>query len=159
MLTVNNPNQFDWANISLADCAKGNAMDSYFTLKLYDLIHEKLESEGILPLIESVIEPALTAFTDMEFDGLEVDLGALDGVGRELNIQNINNEDNLYEFPEVNTSRNLSSNNDLIEILYTDTEGFCLYPPDKTPKGKPSVSAPTLKLLLEFVNEELESRG
>ena len=159
MLTVNNPNQFDWANISLADCAKGNAMDAYFTLKLYDLIREKLESEGVLDLIENIIEPALTVFTEMEFDGLEVDMDALASVGRDLNLSLVDTEDNMYDFPEVSTKRNLSSNNDLIEILYTDTEGFGLYPPDKTPKGKPSVSAPTLKLLLEFVNEELERRG
>jgi len=34
-----------------------------------------------------------------------------------------------------------------------------LYPPDRTPKGAPSVSAPTLKLLLEHIDEELERRG
>ena len=37
-------------------------------------------------------------------------------------------------------------------------ESFGVYPPDRTAKGAPSVSAPTLKLLLEYVNEELAKR-
>ena len=44
-------------------------------------------------------------------------------------------------------------------ILYTREGGMELYPPDRTPKGAPSVSAPTLKLLLEHIDEELERRG
>ena len=57
------------------------------------------------------------------------------------------------------TDDNLSSNNDLIEILYTREDAFEMYPPDRTGKGSPSVSAPTLKLLLTFIEEELASRG
>ena len=53
---------------------------------------------------------------------------------------------------------NLASNKDLIDILYTRETGMGLYPPDKTAKGNPSVSAPTLKLLLEQIEEELQSR-
>jgi hypothetical protein len=41
----------------------------------------------------------------------------------------------------------LSSNNDLIEILYTREEGMGLYPPDRTGKENLSVAAATLKPL------------
>ena len=41
MLTVTNSASFDWAGQSLHDCAKGNAMDSYFTLKLLKVYKEK----------------------------------------------------------------------------------------------------------------------
>ena len=67
-------------------------------------------------------------------------------------------EDLLYECKGITKEDNLSSNVTLIEILYTREGGMELYPPDKTGKGKPSVSAPTLKLLLEHIEEELESR-
>ena len=43
MLTIDNPSKFDWANMDLGECMEGNAMDTYFTLKLFDLIVDRLE--------------------------------------------------------------------------------------------------------------------
>jgi len=158
MLTIDNPKNFDWAGMSLSDCCRGNAMDSYFTLKLYDLILEKLEGNSVTNLLENVVMPSLENFALMEYHGLDVDTDRLDKVGRLLRCKNINEEDVLYECRGVDKGDNLSSNNDLIEILYTREGGMELYPPDKTSKGKPSVSAPTLKLLLEQIEEELKKR-
>ena len=159
MLTIDNPSKFDWANMSLSDCCEGNAMDTYFTLKLFDLIMEKLEGQPVMNLIENVVMPSLETFAEMEYNGLDVDLDALDSVGKQLRATNMDEEDFLYTCKSVTKTDNLYSNNDLIEILYTREDGMELYPPDKTAKGKPSVSAPTLKLLLEHIDAELESRG
>ena len=159
MLTIDNPNKFDWANIPLSDCCEGNAMDAHFTLKLFDLICEKLEGEAMFKLIEDVVMPSLETFAEMEYEGLTVDETVLDAVGRELSTKNMDREDFLYGCEGVVKTDNLSSNNDLIEVLYTREGGMELYPPDKTSKGKPSVSAPTLKLLLEHIDEELANRG
>ena len=82
----------------------------------------------------------------------------LNSVGKDLSSKNMEEEDNLYYCSGIRKTDNMSSNNDLIEILYTREDGLELYPPDKTAKGNPSVSAPTLKLLLEHIDEELESR-
>jgi len=158
MLTVDNPSRFDWANMDLSDCCEGNAMDTYFTLKLFDLIMEKLEGQPVMNLIEKVVMPSLETFAEMEYNGLDVDTATLDSVGKQLRSTNIDEEDFLYTCKSVTKTDNLSSNNDLIEILYTRENGMELYPPDKTTKGKPSVSAPTLKLLLEHIDAELESR-
>ena len=38
MLTISNPNTFDWANISLADCIAGNAFDARNTLIIYNIV-------------------------------------------------------------------------------------------------------------------------
>jgi len=159
MLTIDNPSKFDWANMDLSDCCEGNAMDTYFTLKLFDLIMEKLEGQPVMNLIENVVMPSLETFAEMEYNGLDVDLNTLESVGKQLRSTNMDEEDFLYTCKSVTKSDNLASNNDLIEILYTREEGMELYPPDKTAKGKPSVSAPTLKLLLEHIDAELESRG
>ena len=158
MLTITNPNTFDWSSMSLSDCAEGNAMDTYFTLKLFDLICEKLEGSPMLRLIEEVIMPSLEVFSEMEYEGLNVDLPTLDSVGRALSAKNMDEEDALYSCEAVHKTDNLSSNNHLIEILYTREGGMELYPPDKTGTGKPSVSAPTLKLLLEQIEQELSKR-
>jgi len=72
MLTIDNPKKFDWANMALSDCCEGNAMDSYFTLKLFYLVEEKLEALGVLSFVEKVLPPALETFADMEYDGLLV---------------------------------------------------------------------------------------
>ena len=159
MLTIDNPSKFDWENMDLSDCCEGNAMDTYFTLKLFDLIMEKLDGQPVMKLLENVVMPSLETFAEMEYNGLDVDLYTLSSVGKQLRSTNIDEEDFLYTCKGVTKTDNLSSNNDLSEILYTREDGMGLYPPDKTAKGKPSVSAPTLKLLLEHIDEELEKRG
>jgi DNA polymerase I-like protein with 3'-5' exonuclease and polymerase domains len=159
MLTIKNPRTFDWANMPLSDCIEGNAADSYFTLKIFNLISEKLSEMRMDNILERLIMPALPMFVEMEHRGMDVSEGQLKIVGKQLRNANINEEDKLYTFKQVNKSDNLSSNNDLIEILYTREGAFEMYPPDRTGKGSPSVSAPTLKLLLAQIEEELEARG
>ena len=159
MLTVSNPKNFDWAGMTLSDCCEGNAKDTYFTLKLFDLIYERLESLEALEILDKVLMPALPVFAEMEYNGLYVDPSQLSVVGKTLLDKNVDSEDSLYACEGVKKTDNLASSNDLIEVLYTRDEGLCLYPPDKTPKGKPSVSAPTLKILLTHIDEELKSRG
>ena len=159
MLTINNPKTFDWANMPLVDCCEGNAMDVYFTLKLYNKVQPMLEDLGMKDISEKVLMPSLEIFSRMERDGLLVSEKMLKTVGKSLSDNNLDNEDSLYLFDFVKKTDNLSSNNDLIEILYTREDGMEMYPPDKTAKGKPSVSAPTLKLLLDIIDKELEKRG
>ena len=158
MLTIDNPKKFDWANMPLSDCCEGNALDSYFTLKLFNLICEKLDGEPMFKLIEKVVMPSLETFSEMEYNGLDVDVATLESVGRELSTKNMDEEDSLYYCKGVEKTDNLSSNHDLIKLLYTREGSLELYPPDRTAKGSPSVSAPTLKLLLEHIDEELKSR-
>ena len=142
----------------LSDCCEGNAMDSYFTLKLFNLICEKMEGEPMFKLIEEIMMPSLEIFSEIEYNGMDVDPSVLGDVGKNLRSKNMNEEDFLYTCKGINKTDNLSSNGDLIEILYTREGSMEMYPPDKTAKGKPSLSAPTLKLLLEHVEEELSNR-
>jgi DNA polymerase I-like protein with 3'-5' exonuclease and polymerase domains len=158
MLTVKNPKNFDWANLNLVDCCKGNALDAYFTLKLYNLIEKRLDDIGVMGFVEKVLMPSVSLFSEMELEGLDIDKNELSKVGKIISDKNIDDEDKLFLCKGVEKTDNLASNDNLIEILYTREEGLGLYPPDKTAKGKPSVSAPTLKILLEHVNEELGKR-
>jgi len=158
MLTVENPRTFDWGSISLHDCCEGNAFDVHFTLKLFDLLEEKLEALGMLDMFEKVISKSLPLFAQMEYDGLDVDPERLETLGQEILSKNLELEDGLYGKCGVQTTDNLSSNKNLIEILYTREGGLELYPPDKTKKDAPSVSAPTLKVLLEQISAELGRR-
>ena len=159
MLTIQNPNKFDWSSMSLSDCCEGNAMDSYFTLKLFDLVHEKLEDLGVLRFAENIFSDAMTTFAEMEYEGLLVSDDKLSVLEKELYELTLNQEDDLYLYDQVQKKDNLSSNNDPIDIFYLREGGFEFYPPDKTAKGSPSVSAPTLKILLEQINEEIVRRS
>ena len=159
MLTIDNPKNFDWANMSLSDCCEGNAMDSYFTLKLFDLVEAKLDELKVLPFVNKILSPALESFAEMEYNGLLVSKPRLAKLSKELKELTLNQEDSLYLFGQVTKKDNLSSNNDLTDILFLREGGFEFYPPDKTAKGSPSVSAPTLKILLEQINEELVKRS
>jgi DNA polymerase I-like protein with 3'-5' exonuclease and polymerase domains len=136
--------------MSLSDCCEGNAMDSYFTLKLFDLV--------VLGFVERVLPDALEVFSDMEYEGLMVSEPKLAALGKDLRELTLNQEDSLYHFDQVKKTDNLASNNDLIDLFYLREGGFEFYPPDKTAKGSPSVSAPTLKILLEQINEEIVKR-
>ena len=109
-------------------------------------------------LIQEIMMPSLEIFSEIEYNGMDVDPSVLDDVGKILRSKNMNEEDFLYTCKGINKTDNLSSNGDLIEILYTREGSMEMYPPDKTAKGKPSVSAPTLKLLLEHIEEELNNR-
>tara|TARA_R110002051_G_C8668259_1_gene490018 strand:+ start:93 stop:572 length:480 start_codon:yes stop_codon:yes gene_type:complete len=159
MLTITNPKTFDWANMPLSDCVEGNAADTYFTLKLFDLIYEKIKEMGMDNILENLIMPSLPMFVQMEYTGMDVSEEQVRVVGKQLLYKNIEEEDNLYSFDYVQNTDNLSSNNDLIELLYTREGAFEMYPPDRTAKGTPSVSAPTLKLLLSQIEGELKNRA
>ena len=134
-------------------------MDSYFTLKLFDLVEEKLGELDVLPFVEKLLPDSLESFAEMEFGGLLVSEDRLATLSKELKELTLNREDDLYLFKEIHKTDNLSSNNDLIDIFYLREDSFEFYPPDKTAKGSPSVSAPTLKILLEQINEELVKRS
>lgn len=159
MLTISNPKKFDWANIGLVECLEGNALDTYFTYKLYKVLLETLEEQGMLPLLESMITPLLGIFSDMELEGLDISEENLTKLGRELNAKNIELEDVLYVSKKVKNTDNLASDIDMREILYTREGGFELYPPAKTKKKElPSTSAPTIEIIVAQIDDELKKR-
>lgn len=158
MLTVENGSKFDWKNITLKDCVKGNALDAYFTLKLFNLLRTRLPEKASL-LFKSVISPAITKISDIEFKGCPVSQYELKKLDKSLRQEIINFEDFVYSKDYVNKDDNLDSPADISKILYLREEGLNLYPPDKTPKGQPSTDAATLKLLLEQINKEILKRG
>jgi len=159
MLTVDNPKKFDWSGMSLHDCAEGNALDSYFTLKLYNVCEKKLKKLNMMHLYKNLMSPATEVFSGMEYKGLDISQDTLNVVGKELYLKNVEDADSLHYHDQVKKEDNLSSTNDLIKILYTREDGFGLYPPDRTAKGSPSVAAPTLKIILEHLEDELKKRN
>jgi len=134
-------------------------MDSHYTLKVFSVLYTMLDDMGVLPFYENVLAPANTVFMEPEYEGLIVSSDRLKEVARSLNNSVIDIHDSMYDFPQLSVEENLASTKDLRQIFYTKEEGFALYPPDKTDKGLPSVSKPTLDILLNQIKKEISSRG
>jgi DNA polymerase I-like protein with 3'-5' exonuclease and polymerase domains len=170
MLTVTNPKSIVWGDMPLAEMAKGNALDSYFTYKSYEVLNDKLSQLEMIKVYESLMAPAITFFTEVELDGLIISEDQLKVLGKQLKDKIIDTEDALYSFSEVKKDMNMGSTQDLIRVFYSliksekdwieDTEnyGFHLYPPIFTDKGQPSTSFEALDLLLTQIKDEIARR-
>jgi DNA polymerase I-like protein with 3'-5' exonuclease and polymerase domains len=147
--------------------AKGNAMDSYFTLKAFHKLKSKLEDMDMWPLFENMIIPAIPFFAEMEHGGMLISAPRVKEIGKELEAAIIEKEDKLFSYKEVpDKSCKMTSTNDMMRILYScdpvgniKDGGFNLYPPMSTPEGSPSSSVDCLDIILEQINEELNARN
>jgi len=158
VLTVKEGRKFDWAALTLEECATGNALDASYTLRVYNKLKGKLVENGTLPVLDKLLSPLFPVFADIEYRGLDVSLDELGVVGRTLNQLLMDIEDELYVSRKVVKTANLMSTKDLINILYSG-EGFGFYPPTRTDIGNPSTNKQSLDTLLTQIDEELEKRG
>jgi DNA polymerase I-like protein with 3'-5' exonuclease and polymerase domains len=158
MLTVKDPKKQNWAEMSLADLAEGNAQDAFFTLRIFELLETQIKDLNLHHLYGSLIAPMTPIFAEIEYNGLNVDSQTLDVLNTQLDSKIKDKEAEIRALPEVSTEDNLNSTQDLVDILFTREGSFQLYPPVNTAKGKPSVNSECIDILLEQIDEELESR-
>lgn len=175
MLTISNPNSFDWKNISLKDCLDGNSADTHFTAKVYAKLLDEMQSKDLEKLYEKLISPLTTVFRDIELEGIDVDTDRLAELKGELEVSIAEIKINLMDSPLIPPELNLGSNNDLCKILFSvekdkdvdgdpvwnivENVGFGLYPFKYTGKGAPTTDAEVIKKMHELVEEEYVRRG
>ena len=158
MLTVVNPESFDWEKISFQECCRGNAIDAFFTLKLYYNLLSKLEGKPINKVLTKLMFPLIPILAESEYKGIDIDVDQINSVDWALQQRVMDIEDTLFSYPEVSKTSNLRSSVEVGNILYGET-GFGLHPPKKTPTGTPCTDEETLKTLLTQIEEELEKRS
>ena len=159
MLTRKDGKNTDWANLSLFDLAEGNATDTFFTFKIYELLDEQVAKIGLTKLYETLISPLTTEFAEIEREGLAIDTELLPIIGKQLEELIGRKNLELRAIPEVK-DYNLGSPAQKAAILFTDEAGFALYPPMRSKKtDAPSTNAACLDELILQIEEELESRG
>lgn len=165
MLTVENPKKTDWANLSLTDVAYGCALDTAYTLKLYELFYEKLSKSGPIKLIDNVIVKAMKRFALAEWKGIPVSRGELSKQEKNLKAKLVDCEDNLFNI--IKKDINYNSRQQLAEAMFVKSTDdkieeensiLKLYPPTLTSSGDPSTDEFCLNLLLEEIEKELENR-
>tara|TARA_Y100000034_G_scaffold11854_1_gene12387 strand:- start:304 stop:804 length:501 start_codon:yes stop_codon:yes gene_type:complete len=166
MLTVTNPKKTNFKDMPLVECLEGNAMDTYFTLKLYELFNSGKMEDGH-DLYHKLVAPVAEHFVGAEHRGIDINVGELDGLGRKLKAKTLDVEDQIYESNSVLPTDNLKSNADMSRILFArktnsgyeeQENSFNLLPTELTATEQGSVSEPSLKLLLEMINKELLNR-
>jgi len=171
MLTVENAEDIDWINIPLSKCALGNCWDTYFTLRLFETLQDKLSKLNVDKVCEHIMVPAMNMFTRMELKGMLISTEILEKLGKEILHKKTEFEDSFYSFNAI--KKTFSIDKDIVKILYScewdkttktweqkqNEYGFGLYPPDRTEKGSdPSTSAETLETILRQVQEEIDER-
>lgn len=157
----------DWKNMPLAEMARGNALDSHFTLKIFRILSEKIIKLKMANLYHKLMVPAVAFFKDMELDGLLISERRVNELGTLLHDDILRREDELLSLKQVDKSFELTSTDDLVKILYSADKkhnivpgGFGLYPPVSSEKtGAPSTSAEALDIMLEQIEEEINRRG
>jgi DNA polymerase I-like protein with 3'-5' exonuclease and polymerase domains len=172
MLTVDNAKKFDWKKIPLDDCMEGNALDAFYTIKIYKHLLEELKKKNLEGLFEKLISPSIPIFRDMEYDGLLIDTKKLAELKEKIQEKLKMFEHNLTKSEGVPSDANFGSDRDLIKILYSldkdpetkewiisDAFGFQLYPFNKTDKGQPQTNDETLVLMRDMIEKEYSRRG
>jgi|TARA_R110000824_G_C15202034_1_gene675769 DNA polymerase I-like protein with 3'-5' exonuclease and polymerase domains len=172
MLTVDKSTKFDWKNIPFVQCSEGNAMDTYFTLKVYGRLLEELQGKGLEALYEKLISPLTIAFRDIEFDGLLIDADKVASLKSELETKIEEAEVALLDTDRIPDDINLRSNQALCKVLFSmtrnkdtdgwdidDSVGFGLYPFEWTKGGQPSTNQETLSKVESMITQEYVRRG
>ena len=157
----------DWKNMPLATMARGNALDAYFTMKVFRKLESRISELKMANLYDKLMVPAVQFFKDMELDGLLISAPKVNELGGLLSDDISDTEDKLYSFKQVDKTLEMTSTDDLTRILYSCDKkknsvngGFQLYPPITSEKtGAPSTSAEALDILLEQLEEEINRRG
>jgi DNA polymerase I-like protein with 3'-5' exonuclease and polymerase domains len=170
MLKVPDGNKFDWVNIPLDECMKGNAQDTYYTAKVYGKLLKDIRAKGLEKLYDKIISPVTPIFRDMEYNGILIDEVELAKLKAEIQakLEKISGE--MLSVEGIPPNSKLTGD-DLIKILYSlkknkdkewevdESVGFQLYPFSMTDKGQPKTDEETLIQMKELVDKEFLRRG
>jgi DNA polymerase-1 len=159
MLTVKDGKKQDWESMPLSEMAKGNAMDSYYTLMLFHKMYSELQKLDLTDHYKNLLSPLIPVLADIENRGMLIDNGTLGNLDSRVKSKVDEAKSKVLSFPFVKEEYNIASNKDLIKIFYHDSEGLGLYPPTKTDKGSPSVDKNAMETLENLIEAELEKRS
>jgi DNA polymerase I-like protein with 3'-5' exonuclease and polymerase domains len=161
MLTVKDGKKQDWDGMSLHEIAEGNAMDVFFTLRIFDLLTERLaENPSLEKAYTLMMSPLAAEFAEIEARGFVVDTEVLEGLDEEVSANVKELHDAVLALPRVPGNMNLNSNPQLVELLYTGDDGYQLFPPYTSKKTKnPSCDKNSMEFLIEAIEAELGRRS
>jgi len=92
------------------------AEDADVTLQLQEFLEPQLKKDGLDKLYYEIEEPLIKVLTDMEFEGMKVDVDFLQNYAGELGKEILKLEDTIYE--QVGQKFNIGSPKQVGEILF-----------------------------------------
>lgn len=159
------PKKIDFATLPINEVIKGNALDSYFTLLLYEALAKEI-NPNFQEFHDLVLSPLIPYFAEQTREGIPVDPEKLNNLSLQLQIKKSIAKQDIFNC-EIYTDgvHNINSNKDLASVLYCSPDyeavegSINLHWPETTDKGAPSTNSESLKFLLSEINTELAKRN
>lgn len=104
--------------------------DADVTLRLYNILRDKLEKDGLTELAATVEFPLVDALTQMEYNGVAINTSVLSEISEYISRQSVQLREDVYK--ETGIEFNLDSPKQLAEVLF---EKMGIPPVKKTKTG------------------------
>jgi DNA polymerase-1 len=125
--------------------------DADITLQLKNIFSNQLKSKQVEKVFNEVETPLVKVLTDMEFEGVNVDMDFLNVYSKELDVEARRSEESVYAQADVRF--NIGSPKQLAEVLF---EKLKLDPKGKTTKGGQFATGEDVLLKLSHQNKIVE---
>jgi DNA polymerase-1 len=143
----------DLVAVDLVSAYCGADVDA--TLRVFDILHEKLRATGMWELYESIELPLIPVLTDMEMAGVLLDLDVLAQMSSSLGRRLLELEQELFKL--VGHPFNLRSTQQLSQVLFDELK-FPTRGMKRTSSGHISTAVGTLDYLATLANELTEQQ-
>jgi DNA polymerase-1 len=134
-------NQKRMDEVPVAQIAEYAAEDADVPLRLWPMLHERLDRDGLLPLSDDLETPLVEVLAEMEWNGVRVDVDRLAELSKQFAVRSQELAEQIEEI--VGHPFNLASPKQLAEVLFQE---IGLKPIKRTKTG-PSTDAAVLEEL------------
>lgn len=114
------PNQLNMADIPVERVVPYACEDADVTLQLAGKLMPEIEASGLRHVCYDVEFPLIPVLVDMEFAGIRLDKDALEKFSKQLEVEIVNLEQNIYE--TAGRRFNIDSPKQLGDVLYKDLQ-------------------------------------
>ena len=138
--------QLNFSEVGLKEATRYAAEDADITLRLYNILRERVEDEGLNKIYEVFEKPMVKLLSTLEINGIKIDNSYLKKLSKKFEERIIKKEKEIFKISKKEF--NIGSPKQLGEIIYNELKIAKL---KKTKKGSLATSAKIL--------EELASTG
>ena len=132
--------QLNFSDVNLKDATKYAAEDADITLRLYNILKNRLDSEKLNKIYEVFEKPMIKLLSKLEMSGVKIDDLYLKKLSKKFQERLIKKEKEIYKISKKEF--NIGSPKQLGEIIYNDLKIAKL---KKTKKGSLATSAKVLE--------------
>ena len=132
--------QLNFSDVNLEDATKYAAEDADVTLRLYNILKERVDNEKLNKIYEVFEKPMIKLLSKLETNGIKIDDTYLKKLSKKFEERLIRKEKEIYKIS--GKEFNIGSPKQLGEIIYNDLKIAKL---KKTKKGSPATSAKILE--------------